>query len=705
MAKSIKERIVSLREIHNPSKDDPYDSGGWKRTLYFGAIWASMILLLNLALVLWATTRRSSSEGASVLYAGDCARTKQLSSWVHVLINMLSTGVLGASHFAMQCLSAPAREDVDRAHAQGRWLDIGVPSMRNLLSIPRLRRWLWIGLVASSVPLHLFYNSTVYSTISVNSYDVFVANASFASLEFRDVISTFTSMYNETFEQLYSTSWALNSPIRSAERMLASAHANNLTRLTPLECITAYATAWQSKYSGVVLISDAFNGSESAVDYVFQQLVPRPADSQQDPFGWVCMQADVMSDSARQCQSELDAVKQRANSTGEGWVVDGYKVDYCLAEETPQKCTLEYSLALSIVVLVTNGVKIAVILATILSLRANPLLTLGDAVASFLTVPDEGSRGMGLLTKEMVTAKRKPGSKQDNLPAYNSRPKRRWTSVSLERWAVTSFMYTSSVILASVLLIYGLSVMRTTKSGLWTSGFATIDTRTMVSTDYWSRTLISNTLVANIPHLIFSTLYFLINGVLTTMALSTEWSAFGVSRKGLRVSTPTRGSQRRARFLSLPRRYSLPLLAISGLLHWLMSQSIFLRRDTTRDTTTVGWSPPAILTGLAVGLLLPVGVAWLAGRGFRSGMPVVGSCSFAIAAGCHSAAGKGIGICLGGEGAGDAEMQKEGLECKELQWGVESYAPYPGAAGGGGIGHCAFSDGFVAAPIPGCSYR
>jgi hypothetical protein len=38
-------------------------------------------------------------------------------------------------------------------------------------------------------------------------------------------------------------------------------------------------------------------------------------------------------------------------------------------------------------------------------------------------------------------------------------------------------------------------------------------------------------------------LYFLINGVMTTMVLSTEWSAYGIVRKGLRVSTPANGSQ------------------------------------------------------------------------------------------------------------------------------------------------------------------
>lgn len=55
----------------------------------------------------------------------------------------------------MQCLSAPTRKEVDEAHAQGKWLDIGVPSVRNLTNIAKPRVAMWLGLGLTSLPLHL----------------------------------------------------------------------------------------------------------------------------------------------------------------------------------------------------------------------------------------------------------------------------------------------------------------------------------------------------------------------------------------------------------------------------------------------------------------------------------------------------------------------------------------------------------------------
>ena len=87
--------------------------------------------------------------------------------------------------------------------------------------------------------------------------------------------------------------------------------------------------------------------------------------------------------------------------------------------------------------------------------------------------------------------------------------------------------------------------------------------------------LIKNVLVANLPQLTLSLIYYNINAIITCMALAAEWSDFGKERKGLRVSTPPRGSQRNTYSLQLPYRFAVPLIVVSGILHLLASQSIF----------------------------------------------------------------------------------------------------------------------------------
>jgi hypothetical protein len=72
---------------------------------------------------------------------------------------------------------------------------------------------------------------------------------------------------------------------------------------------------------------------------------------------------------------------------------------------------------------------------------------------------------------------------------------------------------------------------------------------------------LKNVVLANIPQILLSAMYFMYNGVLTCMLTMQEWSIFAIKRKGLRVSTP-RGSQRPTLWLQLPYLYSVPMLVI-----------------------------------------------------------------------------------------------------------------------------------------------
>lgn len=78
-----------------------------------------------------------------------------ISTILHILINIMSTVLLTSSNYAMQVLCALTRQEIDRAHGLGQWLEIGLVSLRNLRSIERKRAVLWCLSVVSSAPLHL----------------------------------------------------------------------------------------------------------------------------------------------------------------------------------------------------------------------------------------------------------------------------------------------------------------------------------------------------------------------------------------------------------------------------------------------------------------------------------------------------------------------------------------------------------------------
>ncbi len=108
------------------------------------AVIAGTVLIVNVILTVWAMNKFGVEEGIGTIQdelckdTADLSLTKDLSLWLHLVINALSTLLLSASNYCMQCLSSPTREEINNAHAQSIWLDIGVPSVRHLSDLPYL---------------------------------------------------------------------------------------------------------------------------------------------------------------------------------------------------------------------------------------------------------------------------------------------------------------------------------------------------------------------------------------------------------------------------------------------------------------------------------------------------------------------------------------------------------------------------------------
>lgn len=119
-------------------------------------ILSTVIVGINLGTLLWALLAHPPDDrGVGTLRIGDCDETTKLNTVLHLCLNVLSSLFLGAGNYCMQTLVAPSRVEMDRAHAKGKSLDIGVPSIRNLKHIARVRAYLWASLGVLSTCLHL----------------------------------------------------------------------------------------------------------------------------------------------------------------------------------------------------------------------------------------------------------------------------------------------------------------------------------------------------------------------------------------------------------------------------------------------------------------------------------------------------------------------------------------------------------------------
>ena len=175
-----------------------------------------------------------------------------------------------------------------------------------------------------------------------------------------------------------------------------------------------------------------------------------------------------------------------------------------------------------------------------------------------------------------------------------------------------------------------------------------------------------NALIANIAQPVLSAIYFAFNGLITAMCSANEWNTYAREMKGLRVSGVPTGAQRSTHFLQLPYRYGVPLMVLSVLTHWMVSQAIFVvsvLNDGRLNLggidldypyyVTCGYSPPAIVGVIVLGLSILVYSMVIGSMPLKERhMPVAGSNSMAIERQCV------------------LEIQKYGLEKKALQWGV-----------------------------------
>lgn len=137
-------------------------SDGWRKTAVINTSIVGFFAIANVSTMIWSLSKSSVSEN-NVFRKGDCDEISLFNTLLHLLLNIASSLIIASSNFFMQVLNSPTRAEVDRAHARKQWLEIGVPSLRNVLNVSPYKSLAWLLFSLSSVPIHLLFNSSVFT--------------------------------------------------------------------------------------------------------------------------------------------------------------------------------------------------------------------------------------------------------------------------------------------------------------------------------------------------------------------------------------------------------------------------------------------------------------------------------------------------------------------------------------------------------------
>jgi hypothetical protein len=348
-----------------------------RRAKTFKAWWTRRKTVLVNACIVSALVLLANSLGAGILFqqhadhpifAGDCVTTSRLNMGAHIVINILSSILLGASNLCMQLLSAPTRAEVDRAHQKRKWLDIGIPNLRNLYHIARQRKIVWIVLASASLPIHVFYNSAVYNMTPQNTYVWAVVTPSFLSrgpFSINDMSSTLENRKEllvwgldgteNTTQHAVGTSNNPTEYFDDFSQAIAriqheiSSSGSSFERLSKFDCLKRYTT-FERDASDVILVStyDTLNSSADVAEVDNSLLV---LGDQINTWLWVDTKAALWECGVSNSFNCFRPEKWlHSPQLVEDWNVRGYKVDYCLAKERylGNKCELRFELPIMI---------------------------------------------------------------------------------------------------------------------------------------------------------------------------------------------------------------------------------------------------------------------------------------------------------------------------------------------------------------------
>ena len=406
-------------------------------------------------------------EGAiGTLSIGNCGRIRRANVKIHLLVNVLSTLLLCASNYCMQVLSAPDRAELDRAHAQRIWLHIGVPNLRNLRHIERSRLVLWLLLLLTSMPLHLFFNSVVFANLQANDYVVVpMVDDWFHGAPYDT--SNFKNLTKEITQEMVIAMDKYRPNLSDVVELRNDGTMPRYKNISTSDCFGQYNNHYVSEVGNLYLVQDfptVWQNNETWQlwrnpdnSYFIWEDVYSPSDRDRTGLKrtdtterlpemaspelypsntWRCPSHIIAGCDAR---SRFEVPQNRSD-----WKPYGNRVNHCIIEQVEEICKLEFSFSIALVVIVSNVVKVACIAITLFICGSHaPLVTVGDVVATYIDEPDPTTRDRCLYSRTLVEShweKESDPQQQARKPVpqrYTAREESWRRAPSVDRWIWT----------------------------------------------------------------------------------------------------------------------------------------------------------------------------------------------------------------------------------------------------------------------------
>ncbi|KAF3033635.1 hypothetical protein E8E12_004407 [Didymella heteroderae] len=432
-------------------------------------------------------------------------------------------------------------------------------------------------LAFSSIPLHLFYNASIFQIATFNEYGIAVIQNGTDKWQDMDKDAAFRNASSK-YEKFIGSAWQ-----------------------------SVYNVKYVAENEDLYLVVDrfAFNVTQDWVNIDVTKYFNRHrAASNQG------LLREILYESS-------DWIRYEAfydNQTAKDWPVSAH-VDHAFSRKKVGNSRLQLSLVYILVVIACNALKLSIMIWTLIIDRSAYIVTLGDGVASFLQHPDPVTRSHCMLGKEEMLYKLGympyHELEGEELDTFNLRVDGVWLP---QRRRFFALMGQDRQIFFAVLFCCVLSACIILPfTGRASSGYSMMRAWGTDSEDVlpFGSGLLLNAWLVNLPQIILSFCYLALNAICTSMASAQEWNNVAHTRKGLRVTRPF-AEQRSTYFLQLPYRWAVPLIVTSGILHWLLSQSFFLVRlnvvnasnVVVESQTTSGYARLSLLVFFAVALIL-----------------------------------------------------------------------------------------------------